>query len=87
MRDHLLRHIDRHDFPRLGRKIERDHNARTAPQVEVSKVWKGDAEGERPRSVTVQLLNGGTVIDSAILSTENGHPSVQIAASGQRAAR
>ena len=41
-------------------------------QVKVSKVWKGDSEGERPESVTVQLLNGETVIDSAVLSAENG---------------
>ena len=32
--DHLLRHVDRHDLSRLGRKVEGDHHARATPQIE-----------------------------------------------------
>ena len=39
--------------------------------VSVKKVW-ADAAATRPEKVTVNLLNGGTVIDSIELSEENG---------------
>lgn len=40
--------------------------------LSVSKVWAGDENPNQPNSVTVQLLNGGTVEDTQTLSAANG---------------
>ncbi|MBQ4599614.1 MAG: Cna B-type domain-containing protein [Clostridia bacterium] len=43
-------------------------------QVSVKKVWKDadNADGTRPRSVTVQLVQDGTIVQTAVLSADNG---------------
>ena len=43
-------------------------------EIAVTKAWDddGDAAGKRPASVTVNLMNGDTKVDSAILSEANG---------------
>ena len=40
-------------------------------QLSVNKEWAGDKGQERPESTVVELLNGGYVIDSAVLNAEN----------------
>lgn len=40
-------------------------------QLSVNKEWAGGEGQERPESVTVELLNGGYVIDSAVLNADN----------------
>jgi len=40
-------------------------------QVQVKKEWKGDSADQRPESVTVNLFNGSTMIDAAVLNAKN----------------
>ena len=44
------------------------------PGIEVSvwKAWQGDEGAERPRSITVELLDGAWVYDTVTLSEDNG---------------
>ena len=45
---------------------------RDTTEVEVVKKWENDTESDRPAFITVNLLNGETVIDTAELTAENG---------------
>ena len=45
---------------------------RDTTEVEVVKKWGNDTESDRPAFITVNLLNGETVIDTAELTAENG---------------
>lgn len=45
---------------------------RGTTEVEVVKKWENDTESDRPAFITVNLLNGETVIDTAKLTAENG---------------
>lgn len=48
-------------------------NTRSTTSVSVEKVWKGDEENQelRPTSITVNLMNGATVVDTKELTAEN----------------
>lgn len=53
-------------------KFEREDTADLPVSRKVQKVWKDNgSEEKRPESITVQLLENGTVADTVILSQEN----------------
>ena len=41
-------------------------------KVTISKTWAGDTAADRPASIAVELLNGGTVIDTVELTASDG---------------
>lgn len=40
--------------------------------ITIQKVWNTDASAKAPGSVTVQLLRGGAVVETAVLNAQNG---------------
>ena len=44
--------------------------------IHVIKEWKDDLPKDRPQSITVELMNGSQVADTAVLTKENGWEAV-----------